>query len=134
MRDEVEFLSAVPNKPILQCTVEQDAITIGITRGDGIADKFSFVCGNCNDTSQHDDGITSLRYTSLAPYTWYTFVATAIVGSEGNNRKESAETKLTCQTNEGRKYRFSPSCCIPFSCFIPDSTGCIQVYDNLRSV
>ncbi|KAI0229775.1 Tyrosine-protein phosphatase 10D [Lamellibrachia satsuma] len=95
----ITHVRTVPNKPILTCSVGQYAIKINITEGAGYKDKFSLTCTNCNDTSRHDEGIQSLRYTNLDPYKNYSFIATAIAGQLGSeNSKESAETKLTCKT------------------------------------
>ena len=101
-----DYFSTVPNEPTLQCIVEEEAITIDITKGAGKVDKFSLTCSNCNDTSRHEDEIHQHRYTNLVPYTTYTFKVTAIAGSQSNHLKESATFTKTCKTSEGREYPF----------------------------
>ncbi|KAI0219782.1 hypothetical protein LSAT2_028690 [Lamellibrachia satsuma] len=92
----------VPRHPTLTCLVEETAITIHLTQDGGGADTFNLACTDCTDTMRHE-GLFSLRFTNLVPFSTYTFSATTLAGSQPGNRKESEATERKCTASVGRK-------------------------------
>ena len=112
-------------------------MTVTITKGDGNVDKFSLTCSNCNDTSRREAAPNSIntRYNNLVPYTTYSFKATAIAGTESNNRKGSDIVPVDCKTNDGREYLFLGFIVINvFHVFVSRDIVCAYAIYNPTSV
>ena len=96
------YVNTVPRHPTLTCLVEETAITIHLTQDGGGADTFNLACTDCTDTMIHE-GLFSLRFTNLVPFSTYTFSATTLAGSQPGNRKESEAAERKCTASVGRK-------------------------------